>query len=127
MSPVDFDPIATTFINRKYRTICRVVDFLPHQLEEFCVRKEVKPKLICSVTESGRLVRAYDGVGEPIFEEGSQDGDSDHSEVGESQCREWEFRFALLVEGKDGATMKLMVDDKSAQFLLNMDATEYAP
>lgn len=77
--------------------------------------------------KSGQLVRACaDGPREPVSEEGNQDSDS-NDEVSGSQPQEWEFKFALLVQGKDDATMRLMVDDKSAQFLLNMDATEYAP
>lgn len=129
LNPVDFDPKVIPFMNRKYRTICRVIDFLPHRLEQFCVRKEAKPKPTCPIVESGQQrVHRYGGVGEPISDEEGQDSDTDsNDDVGGSQRREWEFKFALLVQGKDGATMRLMVDDKSAQFLLNMDATEYAP
>jgi len=71
----------------------------------------------------GKVMNVYpDGTRKPAFEgEGDHEDDDD---VPESQRKEWEFKFALLVEGEDGATMRLMVDDKSAQFLLKMDATE---
>ncbi|KAF8445267.1 hypothetical protein BGX38DRAFT_1195881 [Terfezia claveryi] len=125
LNPVDINLKETPYVNRNYRTICRVVDFLPHKLEQFCVRKEVKPKATHSKLDNkGQVMNVYsDGSEKPAFgEEHDHEGDDD--DVPESQRKEWEFKFALLVEGEDGATMRLMVDDKSAQFLLKMDATD---
>ncbi|KAF8421034.1 hypothetical protein EV426DRAFT_225812 [Tirmania nivea] len=125
LNPADINLKETPYINRNYRTICRVVDFLPHKLEQFCVPKEVKPKATHStVNDYGQIMNVYsDGTRKPAFgDEDDHEGDDD--DVPASQRKEWEFKFALLVEGEDGATMRLMVDDKSAQFLLNMDATD---
>ncbi|KAF8420548.1 hypothetical protein BGX38DRAFT_1240918 [Terfezia claveryi] len=107
LNPVDINLKETPYVNRNYRTICRVVDFLP-----------------TSLSNSGQVMNVYsDGSEKPAFgEEHDHEGDDD--DVPESQRKEWEFKFALLVEGEDGATMRLMVDDKSAQFLLKMDATD---
>ena len=78
----------------------------------------------------GKVINVYsDGTRKPAFDgedvvPEDDDDDDDDDDVPESQRKEWEFKFALLVEGEDGATIRLMVDDKSAQFLLKMDATE---
>lgn len=72
-----------------------------------------------NVYSDGSMRPAPDGNDQASEDEEDDDDEDD------SQRNEWEFRFALLVEGQDSQTMRLIVDDKSAQFLLNMDPTEY--
>lgn len=128
LQPVDIDLNQTPYSNRKYKTVCRVVDFLPNKLEQFCRRVEPQQKKThVVVRENGKIYNVYEDGSERPAPEGDdeeEEDDDDDDEVPESQRNQWEFRFALLVEGKDGATMRLMVDDKAAQFLLKMDPTE---
>ena len=117
---MDLDKVSPfTFMNCKCRTICRVIEFHLHQLEQFCAQKEVKPWPVCPVMDSGHPVHpSADGMTESISEEESQGGDINHEVCG-SQHREWEFKFALLVQGKGGAIMRLVVDGKSIRYGCN--------
>ena len=123
MKPADVNLKKTPYVNRNYKIVCRVVDFLPQKLEQFCVRKIRQPKRTHSILGSnGQTMHFYsDGSSKPAFGGGE---DEDQGDDDDDDNQEWEFKFALLVEGKDGAVIRLMVNDKSAQFLLKMDATE---
>ncbi|CUS09577.1 unnamed protein product [Tuber aestivum] len=70
------------FANRIYKICCRVIDYLPQQLEDFAV---------------------------PQTEHGG-----------------WTWRFALLVEGEDGATLRVIVEGHDAEYLLGGQATKTA-
>ncbi|KAG0123304.1 hypothetical protein HOY82DRAFT_511468 [Tuber indicum] len=66
------------FANRIYKIRCRVIDYLPQQLEDFAV-----------------LQTKHSG---------------------------WTWRFALLVEGEDGATLRVIVEGPDAEYLLGRPA-----
>ncbi|KAI5810932.1 hypothetical protein DFH27DRAFT_605009 [Peziza echinospora] len=100
-------PKGTIFTNTTYRTVCRVIDYIPHDLKNFCVLKEQKAR-----RKSVGKKRHF-----------SEDEDSDEEDTEDSESEVWEWRFALLVEGQDGETLKLMMNNESAEFLLNMDAS----
>ncbi|KAF8474005.1 hypothetical protein BDZ91DRAFT_712949 [Kalaharituber pfeilii] len=118
------DDSGEPYINRNYRTICRVIDYLPNHLEQFCCRKKQKPKPLRTIVQDNQMIEEFADGSTKIVEYGEEVDDDDDADRPESQRHDWEFRFALLVEGTDGATMRLMVDNHSAQHLLNMDATD---
>jgi protection-of-telomeres protein 1 len=80
--------------NRKYRILCKVIDYRPHNLADFAQPEE------------------------------PSDGDSDESITPSLPSKKWVWRFALLVQGEDDEALRVIVADKGAEFLLNMPATE---
>jgi protection-of-telomeres protein 1 len=50
--------------------------------------------------------------------------DSDDENDGNPKTEEWEWRFALLVEGRDGAKIQVIVTGREAECLLGLDAGE---
>ena len=109
-----------------YRIHCRVAQFFPHRLEDFCIQKKSKQapvRTICSVT--GREKHQYPD-GRVVFDEEENGRDNDEEDPTSQDTKEqWEWRFALLVQGEDGARMKLLVDNHSAEYLLRLDAVKY--
>lgn len=95
------------FQNVKYRTIVRVVDFFPPDIADFAV--------------------AYN----PDYPASDSEGDDD-DDVSPSRRVRWEWRFCLLVEdakiapGQSRNRIKLFVSGAEAEFLLKLDAVEYA-
>ncbi|KAI9667385.1 MAG: hypothetical protein M1821_000200 [Bathelium mastoideum] len=97
------------FINAKYRSQIRVVDFHPHDLKDFTRTPD-------------NLV--YNDV------EQSEGKDADPPEEG-METKKWEWAFVLLVEdGKQTriaypkAQLKLLVAGSDADYLLKLDATD---
>jgi protection-of-telomeres protein 1 len=108
------------FVNAKYRSNVRVVDFWPHKLEDFAL---------------GRRVTEYDMLSD--FSGGeSTDNEGDMAKFREGKGfggeKKWEWRFALQVEDvtKNNKERReriwLMVNHENAQALLKLDdATKY--
>ncbi|PWW72446.1 hypothetical protein C7212DRAFT_286625 [Tuber magnatum] len=71
------------FANRIYKICCKVIDYLPQQLEDFAVPP-----------------------------------------VPQTEHSEWTWRFALLVEGEDGATLRVIVEGHDAVYLLGRPAAD---
>lgn len=101
------------FQNVRYRSSVRVVDYFPHNLEDFSVLYNRDLALLSDDTDDV-----------------SDDSDSDAN-------RWWEWRFCLLVEdggpnipplppGQTRERMPLFVWGSDAEFLLQMDAVKYA-
>jgi protection-of-telomeres protein 1 len=95
--------IVLPFVNAKYRTRIRVVDFFPHNLEEFA-RSMADPDWHTALQKS---------------------------DLGEMrQNTRWEWGFVLLVENANVAAgttperLRLFVNNPAGQHLLNMNASE---
>jgi protection of telomeres protein 1 len=100
-----------------YRTVARVVDFRPRQLEDFATwRKSTEADVLSDYGEDS-------------------DSDSESEEGGDeysNQAREggvWEWRFALQLEGVDPKSKNndkfwVVVDNNEAQQLTGLDACE---
>lgn len=90
-----------SYRNKKYRAVCRIIDFMPERVEDFT----------------------------RVIEDDQTNQDSDE-EIdidrfnGVDVSKKWIWRFALLVEGLDGELMPLIVDGKDADHLLKLTATE---
>ncbi|KAL9066947.1 MAG: hypothetical protein Q9157_006969 [Trypethelium eluteriae] len=98
------------FINAKYRSSIRVVDFHPHNLEDFA--------------------HAYDDAVYNDAEQ-SENDDQDCMEIDGETHKKWEWGFYLLVEdarrpriAELRTSLKLLVAGKDAEFLLDMEATD---
>jgi protection-of-telomeres protein 1 len=91
-------PKGRTYDNRKYHIVAKVIDFLPKKMKDFA-----KPV--------------------PV-DESNSDNANDHRNT---EPAEWEWRFALLVEGRDGHQIQVIVSGKEAEYLLNLDAGELVP
>jgi protection-of-telomeres protein 1 len=95
--------IVLPFVNAKYRTRIRVVDFFPHNLEDFA-RSMADPDWHTAL-------------------KGTNSGDIRPS-------TRWEWGFVLLVESSNiptGTTperLRLFVNNPAGQHLLNMNASE---
>jgi protection-of-telomeres protein 1 len=106
------------FVNAKYRSCIRVVDYWPHKLEDFVVRRRKSEYEILSDYE-GESSDTDDDVAESLKTRGAE--------------REliWTWRFSLLVEDAGGEDLEkrekvwLMIDNESAQMLLHADATKF--
>jgi len=83
------------YTNRKYHLFCRVVDYLPQNLEDFA-----KP-----------------------YVDNNDDDSSTLEEKGSEQ--KWCWRFALLVVGRYGAQLPIIVEGKEAEYLLQFQPTKY--
>jgi len=110
--------ITIPFSCAKYRTVARVVDFRPRQLEDFATwRKSTEADVLSD----------YGGDSDSDFDSEEED-DSGHS----TQAREggvWEWRFALQLEGVDPKSKNndkfwAVVDNNEAQQLTGLDACE---
>lgn len=106
------------FTIAKYRANVRVVDYFPPRIEDFAVG---------SRSSEFDLLEEFSGL---------EDTDAEQSRKlwrsGQGHPKDkWEWRFALKVEDAEsegsGDTMWLIVDNSSAQMLLNLedDATRY--
>lgn len=93
------------FFNRIYRTDCRVVDFRPFDLKDFCRRVEGKNETAC-----------------PNFTQESMNIDSSGKP---KPPPKWYWCFELDVVGKDSPThLTIHVDDKAGRYLLSMEPFE---
>jgi len=106
------------FINRNFKVAVKVVDYFPHHLVDF---------------SQGRKVSDYD-----MLSDHSGDEDSDTSlekshpfklDSSSGRQKKWEWRFSLLLEDQTphrsgNIRQWVVVDNHSAQMLLEMDATE---
>ncbi|KAF2398819.1 hypothetical protein EJ06DRAFT_531897 [Trichodelitschia bisporula] len=101
------DELTLPFINRKFKTSVRAVDFFPPALEDFC--------------QSTQDLRYND------FQPTTDDDTGDDSF---QSLPEWEWAFYLLVEdakpvpGQTPERMRLLVADRDAEGLLGLDATD---
>lgn len=100
------------FTDCKYKAIVRVVDYFPHKLEDFA---------------QGWRATEYDILSDYS---GNEDTDLEDElrifKSGQGFSKDtWEWRFALKVEDASKRDCKdqmwLIVDNFSAQFLLNLD------
>lgn len=106
--------IPLPFINANYRTYVRVIDYIPSQLENFAHPKRVSSE--------------YAALSD------NEDTDSDaatESDEASRVIKQWEWRFYLRLEeantsedGKPKKSLWAVVDNQSAQMLLNLDATD---
>jgi protection-of-telomeres protein 1 len=60
------------------------------------------------------LPKKMEDFSRPVLVDGSDSSDEE----------EWEWRFALLVEGRDGYQIQVIVTGRDAEYLLNLDAGE---
>ena len=99
------------FQNLRYRSSVRVVDYFPHNLEDFAVESNPDQAMLTG------------------------GGETSSSEESDQDLKRWEWRFCLLVEdGGPGAPplsrgqkrdrMQLFVTDPDSIFLLRMDAVK---
>lgn len=98
----------------KYRANVRVVNYFPAKVEDFAV---------------GRRVTEYDILSDYSGGEDTDiEADRTAFKSGKGFAKKYEWRFALEVEDADPAAKKermwLLVDNHSAQALLNLDATK---
>lgn len=102
--------IPIPFVNLNYRADVRVTNFLPLELQQFAVPKKISE---------------YDVLSD---HEGSESSSgSDDGEAAPDSCN-WEWRFALELEdaapnSKQKERIWVLVDNQSAQCLVNLDAT----
>lgn len=88
--------------NRKYQIVCKVVDFMPQDVERFCTLVDTDETPSSSSSSS----------------------QCSDQPLQETTAQKWVWRFALLVKGRDGEEMRIIVEGTNAEFLLRLDATE---
>ena len=95
------------FQNINWRSVVRVVDFFPSDLEDFAVR--------CARTSE------FDALSEREDEASELSNDSE-----KDNNRQWEWRFGLVLEDakESKVRMRAYVADQDAVFLLKLDAEE---
>jgi len=107
--------IILPFVNEKYRANVRVVGYFPHKVEDFAVGRRVTEYDILSDYSGGDDTDREEDI--HAFEEGKR-----------LSKKVWEWRFALEVEDAGAQLPKertwLVVDNRNAQGLLNMDAVK---
>ncbi|KAG5951541.1 hypothetical protein E4U53_002856 [Claviceps sorghi] len=107
------------FVNANYRTFVRVVDFMPAQLEDFARPKRVSVEYAA------------------LSDHGESDSDSDSDAASASDdtrtiIKQWEWRFYLRLQEANAPeddkcskkSLWAVVDNQSAQMLLNLDASD---
>jgi hypothetical protein len=106
------------FINAKYRSNVRVVDFFPDNLEDFSV---------------GHRVTEYDYLSDYSGEENTDNEENmrpGHRGKGFGEQKVWSWRFALRVEDankkatNNSEMMWLLIDNPDGQMLLDKEAME---
>jgi protection-of-telomeres protein 1 len=103
------------FIPRLFRAAVRVVDYFPHDIQDFAVGRE---------ESDFEMLSDYSG------DESDQGESKRVSSKIQPDKRVWEWRFSLQFE--DCSSIKsdpkpriwAIIDNRSAQFLLNMDASK---
>ncbi|KAK7749719.1 hypothetical protein SLS53_000298 [Cytospora paraplurivora] len=115
LEPVRYDTtFELPFTCAKYRTLARVVDFHPANLEDFAASRKISEFHVLSDNSDG-------------------DSDSDSSSASENDGRRiWEWRFALKLEeasstsgkGRKPASAWVLVDNAEAQLLTDLDAND---
>ncbi|KAG6291740.1 hypothetical protein E4U09_003808 [Claviceps aff. purpurea] len=116
--------LSLPFINANYRTFVRVIDFMPTKLEDFARPKKV-PSEYAALSD---------------HEESDSDSDSDSDVASGSDIesddtpidiKQWEWRFYLRLQeantpgdANPKKSLWAVVDNLSAQMLLNIDATD---
>ncbi|KAG6002070.1 hypothetical protein E4U21_003472 [Claviceps maximensis] len=109
--------LSLPFINANYRTFVRVVDFLPVRLEEFARPKRVPAEYAA------------------LSDHGDSDLDSDAASQSDDATviiQQWEWRFYLRLQEANATeeekcskqSLWAVVDNQSAQMLLDLDATD---
>ncbi|KAG5971075.1 hypothetical protein E4U58_000299 [Claviceps cyperi] len=112
--------LSLPFINANYRTFVRVIDFMPTKLEDFARPKKVPSEYAALSDHEESDLDSDVASGSGI--------DSDDTSI---VIKQWEWRFYLRLQEantpEDANSKKSLwavVDNLSAQMLLNLDATD---
>ncbi|KAG6096848.1 hypothetical protein E4U31_005294 [Claviceps sp. LM219 group G6] len=112
--------LSLPFINANYRTFVRVIDFMPTKLEDFA-----RPKKVPS--EYAALSDHEESDSDSDVASGSGTESDDTS----TAIKQWEWRFCLRLQeantpgdANPKKSLWAVVDNLSAQMLLNLDATD---
>ena len=92
--------------NRKYQIVSKVIDFIPQTIENFA-----------------KLVEVELSDEEPEYNQ-TNEKDVAMNTPEKDVAMKWVWRFAILVEGRDGNTLRVIVEGKNAEYLLNLEAAE---
>ncbi|VBB75363.1 Putative protein of unknown function [Podospora comata] len=109
--------VQVPFVNKKYLTFVRVVDFSPSCIEDFAVSRKI--------TQYQDLSDSENSDGLSLDEDESSGGDNDPTVK-----RAWEWRFSLLLEdalpadGSSPARVWVAVNNGAGQCLTNLDADD---
>ncbi|KAK4458220.1 hypothetical protein QBC42DRAFT_277272 [Cladorrhinum samala] len=110
------------FVNRKYQSRVRVVDFFPPSLQDFAVEGKKKYGNFDFLSD--------DGVDSPSSMSGSGDSEDDGNTDGSAR-RVWEWRFSLQLEdapppGVQGPKSRVwvVIGNGAGQCLTNLDAAD---
>ncbi|KAG6116404.1 hypothetical protein E4U13_001875 [Claviceps humidiphila] len=112
--------VSLPFINANYRTFVRVIDFMPTKLEDFARPKKVR-------SEYAALSDHEESDSDSDVESGSGT-ESDDTSIA---IKQWEWRFCLRLQeantpgdANPKKSLWAVVDNLSAQMLLDLDATD---
>ncbi|KAL7269394.1 hypothetical protein RUND412_007951 [Rhizina undulata] len=97
------------FSNKKYHIYCRIIDYMPHNLEDFS--KPCKKKVRNAQTGGPDTGSNYKNSGDDLLE-----NDNTHGE--------WVWRFAFLLQGQDDVVLRVIVEGEDADYLLKINATD---
>lgn len=105
------------FLNRQFRVQSRVVDFYPHNVVDFAY---------------GRSESEYDILSDHSRDEDTEPEENINQSNGFGPSKKWEWRFSLLLEdgncdfnrSDQNSRQWVLVDNLSAQMLLDMDAAK---
>ncbi|KAK4203294.1 hypothetical protein QBC40DRAFT_337749 [Triangularia verruculosa] len=110
--------VPVPFVNQKYLSFVRVVDFFPSSPEDFAVSRKITQYQDLSDSDDSDQSSSLD-------EDESSGGDNDPTVK-----RVWEWRFALLLEDaseeedSSPAQVWTVIDNNSGQCLTNLDADD---
>ncbi|KAK2590518.1 hypothetical protein QQS21_011804 [Conoideocrella luteorostrata] len=110
------------FVNANYRTYASIVDFMPSRLEDFACPKKV-PSEYAALSDHEE---SDSGSTSESESENEQEITPDSTKI----IKEWEWRFYLRLEdvsqqdGQPKNSLWALVDNKSAQMLLSLDASD---
>ncbi|KAK0735527.1 hypothetical protein B0T21DRAFT_333719 [Apiosordaria backusii] len=114
----DVVKLPVPFVNQKYLSFVRVVDFAPSSMEDFAVSRKI--------TQYQDLLDSEGSDQSSLDEDESSGGDNDPT-----VRRVWEWRFSLLLEDAsptDGRSSPsqvwVVIDNPSAQCLTNLDSDD---
>ncbi|KAG6081851.1 hypothetical protein E4U33_006365 [Claviceps sp. LM78 group G4] len=112
--------LSLPFINANYRTFVRVIDFMPTKLEDFARPKKV-PSEYAALSDHE----------ESDSNSNVASGSGTESEDTSIAIKQWEWRFCLRLQeantpedANPKKSLWAVVDNLSAQMLLNLDATD---
>ncbi|KAK0670800.1 hypothetical protein QBC41DRAFT_65972 [Cercophora samala] len=109
--------VPVPFVNKKYLSFVRVVDFSPARMEDFAVSRKITQYQDLSDSENS---------GESSLDEDESSGGDDDPTV----KHVWEWRFSLLLEdaspagGSSPSQVWVVVNNGSGQCLTNLDADD---